>query len=232
MTPRAPIALAVALLLLAPSAAAQGAAPPPPAAAAPTVAASPLNLFGGKPAASAMLYATAGFPDIEIGARIPLAEGLELGPHAQLLFGRDLQTGLFAMGVAADLRWHLLSAAEGRLDVSLMLSLGVLFGLDPSGIFSIPLLWPGLAASYHVSDTFDVDFGLQLQDSIIITEFDTGFGLFVAAFGGVEGRVADGVQLALKVEMGPDIVTASNYLGLLGTTRFHLRVVAGVGFAL
>ncbi|MGC6492552.1 MAG: hypothetical protein ACON5B_06880 [Myxococcota bacterium] len=193
-----------------------------------------LGLFGCSPAVAGTLYgadiaedltltASVGYPDAEVGVRVPVTPAIDIQPRLQIGFGRALSTRCCSLGVLADGRFQLAELKNTTLAATT--TVGVVVPLTEGSPVGVPLLWPGVQASVHLMDLLTVELGFQAQTTLFVGGDGLLLNLFLAPNAGISLPLTDDVELGLRVDLGPDL-----YLGERTVALGHLRGVLGMSY--
>lgn len=173
---------------------------------------------------------TTGYPDIEIAYHMPWDRKIEIVPKARFGFAMDLtNTTKYLMG-GVDLRYQLSTpkqlkplAKKGKgLNVSLLLSAPLYLTMDNNPTLGLGLLWPGIAATYRVSYNFDLNGGIQIQDTYFM---DIGWNVSLNIWGGAEYNITRRIRVLGQIEFGPSMPPG-------GGTNVYLRLMTGLAYKL
>ncbi len=189
------------------------------------------NLFGARVVQGPQLTLEVGFPDVELGVRVPVARTVDVRPRARFSWARGTAIGALEGSIGVDFRVTLLD--QGRLTAGLLGSVPIHLAVVPGGgvVPGIGLLWPGLTLTWEVEGVVDVDLGVQLQDDLyIVPGGPVLFSGRVPLRAGFGYELATGVQLGLLIEGGPAFGATVNAPARPGNVGAYLRVVAGLGY--
>jgi len=190
------------------------------------------NLFGARVVDQLQFTLQVGYPDVQVGLRVPVSRDVELTPRARFAWARGTFVGALEGSLGVDLRAQLLD--QGRMTLAVVGSLPVhLAALDNGELgVGIGLLWPGFMLTWEIEGVVDLDLGVQVQDDLyILPGGNVGFHGRVPLIAGFEVELATGLQLGLLVEGGPGFGTVIQGPASVGAVRPHLRVVAGFGYS-
>jgi len=173
---------------------------------------------------------TTGYPDIELAYHMPWDRKIEIVPKARFGFALDMSNSVKYLMGGVDLRYQLKTpeklsniARRGKgLNVSLLLSAPLFLTLNDSPTLGLGILWPGVAATYRVNYNFDVNAGVQIQDTYFAGE---GWNVSLNLWGGVEYNLTRKVRLLAHAELGPSLPPG-------GGTNFFLRLMTGIAYKL
>lgn len=192
------------------------------------------NFFGGRIVEDKTLHLGVGFAQLEIAAKFQvLVPGLDVGARFTLEFARETNIQCCHIQVAADVRYRVLD--DGPLQGSLLFSLP-LGGTTKGGHFSLGILWPGFAGSYALSDSLDLDFGLQIQLTLLFEE-NTIAQAWIDAFVGMSYYATEAITIGFRFDVGPDIygadfIARNNRLYDGVYVGLHFRGMLAAGFDL
>ncbi len=192
------------------------------------------NFFGGRIVDDTTLRVGAGFPQVEVGATFNVAvPELDISPRLSLAFGRDMAVACCHVELAGDVRYEVYR--DGPLTGALMLSLPV--GIDTTGPYvSVGVLWPGFALTFSAGTDIDIDFGVQLQSSLLF-ETATVLQLWADAFVGLSYAVTPSFSIGFRADVGPDIYAGSvihrnGRVYFDSFVDFNMRLMIAAGFEL
>lgn len=179
----------------------------------------PANLLGGRMLALRDQggRVTLGYPDLEVAWHMPLAAEVEIAPRLRWAFHRAFQGRHNALMGGAEARVGL--RRVGPFELAAIGAADVQWHTSGDGHLALGLGWPGLAATWRPLHRLDVDFGVQLQDTLHLGQ-QTGLDLFVAAFGAVEWGLGGDLAALARVEIGPDIRVFGGRTDVTGHARF------------
>lgn len=192
------------------------------------------NMFGGRVVEDTQLYFTAGFPDVEFGAQIPMSTKFEIRPKLKFAYGEGTGVGLLNLSPGAGFRIQLLESGDLTGALTLQANLNLLFGGFGGFGVGVGLGYPGFEMSYAVIPELDIDFGIRFEDDLYFTQGGVWFLGSVPFIVGVEGRPTDDIAVGFKLEAGPGF-TAGNafgFGGFGGLAYADIRAVVGVAFVL
>lgn len=167
------------------------------------------NLFGGRVQTrrSRVLYATLGFPKSQVGVRFGLGK-VDLGAYAGVAYGGGNYLGNYgniaSFEVGLDARFQVFTSGiwAGAVTVEAPLAIGFDANAPPN--FAIGLLRPGFMVTATVVDRLDLDFGVVLEDDIVIFNNNTVGAIFrLPLVFGVEIMIIDRLQIGFRGHAGP-----------------------------
>jgi hypothetical protein len=197
-----------------------------------SVEASAQNVLGGRNiyVRDQAVRLTTGFPDIELAYHMPWDRKIEIVPKARFGFALDMSNSVKYLMGGVDLRYQLRTpkklsnvARRGKgLNVSLLVSAPLFLTLTNDPTLGLGVLWPGVVATYRVSYNFDVNTGLQIQDTYFS---GVGWNVSLNVWGGIEYNLTRKVRLLAHAEFGPSLPPG-------GGTNFFLRLMTGLAYKL
>lgn len=191
------------------------------------------NLFGARPVSGTQLVVSAGFPDVELGVRVPIAGtrgAVDLMPRARFTYASGLTPGVLEATLGIDLRWRVFD--QGRLTGAVIGSLPVHLAPGPRGAVGVGvgLLWPGFMLTWEIEGAVDVDVGFQFQDDLYVLPGEVAFSGRVPLLLGMGVELATGWQLGVRTEVGPSFGTPGFAPARPTAVGPAFRLVVGVGW--
>jgi hypothetical protein len=181
------------------------------------------------------IFATAGYPDVTLGARFRLPKTFELAPIVRFEYPLGLVgepvTPLGATA-ALELRWQVVRTGAFAASITGALPFHLGFGLGAPLMGGIGLLHPGFLATASVGKLFDIDFGVRFEDDVWFRTDGLAFVGAVPFLLGAETEILHGLSVGARVEAGPSFGGDVGGWGPGGRVGLRLRAMAGVAWTI
>ncbi|MCB9663642.1 MAG: hypothetical protein H6732_06000 [Alphaproteobacteria bacterium] len=192
--------------------------------------AAPNNFAGGR-AGGRQAYVTAGFADVEGGVFLPVGP-VELKPRFRFGFNPLGRGGLALVPeVGLDVRWQLIDG--GDFSGSLVLGVDVPISIAPAtgGVaVGFGLGNPGFLMTYRIENVVDLDFGVLVEPTLVVSGGAVGVQIDLPLIFGVEFEVTKGIVLGVRAEGGPSLTTGTAFGGTALGVGPYVRALVGVSF--